>query len=216
MEQQGMIGALADLIDGGRAKVFAVGSVNQESFYNRSAHPAHRSYVQAQFDAYVRHEVVPFIENHCHTPGIALTTMGASFGAYHAANTLLKHPEIVKRCFALSGIYDLRRFMDGHYDDNFYFNNPIDYVEGLDDPDLSPAPLDLRDSPGHGIGTMGKQRADLRDVGRADAQGDRPSPGRLGKRRRARLAVLAAPDACVPRRVAGRPRTPPTDSQVLA
>jgi esterase/lipase superfamily enzyme len=134
MEQQGMIGALADLIDGGRTKVFAVGSVNHESFYNRSAHPAHRSYVQAQFDGYVHHEVVPFIETHCQTPGIVLTTMGASFGAYHAANTLLKHPEIVKRCFALSGIYDLRSFMDGHYDDNFYFNNPIDYVEGLDDP----------------------------------------------------------------------------------
>jgi esterase/lipase superfamily enzyme len=60
--------------------------------------------------------------------------MGASLGGYHAANTLLKHPDIVKRCFALSGVYDMKRFMHGDYDDNFYFNNPIDYVANLSDP----------------------------------------------------------------------------------
>ncbi|PYQ49502.1 MAG: esterase, partial [Acidobacteria bacterium] len=37
-------------------------------------------------------------------------------------------------CLALSGVYDIRRFMDGDYDDNFYFNNPVDYVAGLGDP----------------------------------------------------------------------------------
>ena len=34
--------------------------------------------------------------------------MGASFGAYHAANTLFKHPDVVRRCFALSGVYDIK------------------------------------------------------------------------------------------------------------
>ncbi len=73
------------------------------------------------------------------TPGIAITTTGASFGAYHAANTLLKHPDLFRRCLALSGVYDIRRFMDGDYDDNFYFNNPVDYVANLQRP-LVPAP----------------------------------------------------------------------------
>jgi esterase/lipase superfamily enzyme len=36
----------------------------------------------------------------------------------------------------MSGLYDLRRFMDGQYDDNFYFNNPIDYIGGMTDPGL--------------------------------------------------------------------------------
>ena len=60
-------------------------------------------------------------------------TMGASLGGYHAANTLLKHPDVVKRCFALSGVYDMKRFMLGDYDDNFYFNNPVDYVANMTD-----------------------------------------------------------------------------------
>lgn len=134
MQNQNMTIALADHIDGGRMKLFAVGTVSGDSFYNKQAHPAHRSYIQAEFDAYVRFEVVPFIETHCKTPGIAISTMGASLGAYHAANTLFKHPDVIKRCFAMSGVYDMRSSMDGYYDDNFYFNNPIDYMSHLSDP----------------------------------------------------------------------------------
>jgi esterase/lipase superfamily enzyme len=134
MQNQGMTTALADHIEGGGLKLFGVGTVSGDSFYNKQAHPAHRSYVQAQFDAYIRFEVVPFIETHCQTPGIAISTMGASLGAYHAANTLFKHPDVIKRCFAMSGVYDMRSSMDGYYDDNFYFNNPIDYMSHLGEP----------------------------------------------------------------------------------
>ena len=131
---QGMIGALAHHIDGGRVKLFCINSVNNESWYNKNAHPRHRSYVQAMYDAYVTDEVVPFIHDHCRSPGIGITTTGASFGAYHAANSLFKHPHLFRRCLALSGVYDIRKFMDGDYDDNFYFNNPVDYLAGLSDP----------------------------------------------------------------------------------
>src|SRR5256885_9519151 len=53
------------------------------TLFRSSAHPFHRSYVQAVFDSYLREEVVPFIWNNCQSQGIAISTMGASFGAYH-------------------------------------------------------------------------------------------------------------------------------------
>lgn len=133
-EGQGMIDALRHPIESGKVKVFCVNAMNNESWYDKGAHPRHRSYVQSQYDAYIASEVAPFIEASCATPGIAITTTGSSFGAYHAANTLLKHPDRFRRCLALSGVYDIRRFMDGDYDDNFYFNNPVDYVANLSDP----------------------------------------------------------------------------------
>lgn len=133
MDRQGMIGALAGVIDAGRAKVFTINANSRDSFYDKSAHPFHRSYMQAQYDAYVVHEVVPFIRQHCQSGDIPVATMGASLGAYHAANSLFKHPDVFKRCYALSGVYDLKRFMDGQYDDNFYFNNPVDYMANLRD-----------------------------------------------------------------------------------
>ena len=132
-EGQSMIATLSPFIDAGRIKVFTVGAVTAESFYNTSAHPFHRSWMQSQYDAYIRREIIPFIHTHCQSQ-VAVTTMGASLGAYHALNTLLKHPDVVKRCYALSGVYDMKRFMDGLYDDNLYFNNPVDYVANLNDP----------------------------------------------------------------------------------
>jgi esterase/lipase superfamily enzyme len=133
LEGQGLIPALSDYIDAGKVKIFTVASNGDQSFYNKGVHPLHRSWMQRQFDEYIRWEVVPFIHTQCRglTP---IATMGASLGGYHAANTLFKHPDAVKACFALSGLYDMRRFMDGVQDDNFYFNNPIDYLGGLEDP----------------------------------------------------------------------------------
>ncbi|HEY2462268.1 MAG TPA: alpha/beta hydrolase-fold protein [Candidatus Acidoferrum sp.] len=132
LEGQGMIGALADFIDAGKIKVFSINSVNGASFYNKGAHPFHRSYVQAMFDSYLREELVPFIWDNCQSR-VAISTMGASFGAYHAANSLFKHPDVIKRCFAMSGVYDVKNFMDGMYDDNLYFNNPVDYLPNISD-----------------------------------------------------------------------------------
>lgn len=134
MQRQGMIDTLADFIDAGRVKIVTINANSGDSFYNKGAHPFHRSYMQAQYDAYVRHEVVPFVWQHCRSDYLPITTLGASLGAYHAANSVFKHPDVFKRCYALSGVYDLRRFMDGMYDDNFYFNNPVDYMASLHDP----------------------------------------------------------------------------------
>jgi esterase/lipase superfamily enzyme len=130
---QGMIGTLAPFIEAGKIKIFTIAAVTNESFFDENAHPLHRAWVQQQYDGYVRDEVVPFIHAHCQGP-LPITTMGASLGAYHAANTLFKHPDVVKRCYALSGVYDIKRFMDGQYNDHVYFNNPVDYLEGLSDP----------------------------------------------------------------------------------
>jgi len=132
-EGQGMIAALEHHIDAGRVKFFCVNSVNNESWYDKAAHPRHRSYMQAMYDAYVSFEVAPFVWDHCRSQGIGISTSGSSFGAYHAANALFKHPDLFRRCIAMSGVYDLRRFMDGDYDDNFYFNNPVDYLANLTD-----------------------------------------------------------------------------------
>lgn len=132
-ERQGVIGAISSFIDSGRVKVFAVNTNNGDSFGNSHAHPRHRSWMQAQYDDYIVQEVVPFIRSHCRSWDVPIGTMGASLGGYHALNTLLKHPDIVKRCYALSGVYDMKRFMGGDYDDNFYFNNPVDYAANIHD-----------------------------------------------------------------------------------
>jgi esterase/lipase superfamily enzyme len=133
-ERLSLIGAISGHIDAGRIKAFCVNTNHADSFANRGAHPLHRSWMQRRYSDYIHEEVIPFVRHHCRSGDIGVWTMGASLGAYHAANTLFKYPDAVKRCFALSGVYDMKRFMDGAYDENFYFNNPVDYLSNLSDP----------------------------------------------------------------------------------
>ena len=151
-EGQGMIRGLAHHIEAGRVKFYCVDSTNNDSWLDDSAHPRHQSWIQAMYDAYIVNEVVPFIRNDCQSPDLRITTTGSSFGAYHAANTLFKHPDAFERCLALSGVYDLSRYADGDTDENFYFNNPAHYMANLND-ERTIADLrncDIRLATGHG------------------------------------------------------------------
>lgn len=125
-EDLGLIGGIADLIDRGAVQVCCVDAVDEESWYNRAAHPADRVRRHDAYDRCLAAEVVPFI--HRRVARRDLVAYGASFGGYHAANFALRHPEMVSRVVAFSGIFDIHRFLDGFWDDLCYFHCPSAYV----------------------------------------------------------------------------------------
>lgn len=131
-----LIASIQHHIDSGRVKVYSIDSINKHSWMNKEIHPAERARRQVLFDAYVYEEVAPFIWNDCQTPGIRIATSGASFGAFHALNAVLKHPDRFQTTIAMSGAYDVRDFANGYYDDNIYFNNPVDYMPRMEDHNL--------------------------------------------------------------------------------
>lgn len=126
-----MIDAMKHQIEAGYNQVICVDSVDMESFYNRLADPYVRIVRHRQYDSYITDEVVPFIHNQNENKFIIVA--GASFGAYHALNVVFKHPHLFSKLVAMSGKYDIRSFMDGFYDDNVYFNNPVDFIPNLSD-----------------------------------------------------------------------------------
>jgi esterase/lipase superfamily enzyme len=130
-EDFGMVQALAHYLDQGWAQLFCVDSVDSESWYNHAVPVAVRGARHNQYERYVLDEVLPFIKGRNPTP--YLISAGCSFGAYHAANFSFKHPELVNRCLAISGAYDLHFLLDGQYDDGCYFNSPVDYLPNLSD-----------------------------------------------------------------------------------
>lgn len=131
-ERFGLIGDIASHIERGAVKVYSINTINNMSWFDESIHPAERARRQAMYDQYVAQEVVPFIHSTC-GGWQPICTVGASMGAYHALNTLLKHPGDFKWCIGMSGVYDMRQYMDGYFDDNCYFNNPPDYIGGMND-----------------------------------------------------------------------------------
>jgi esterase/lipase superfamily enzyme len=131
-EDCGMIHALYPKIENGELQVFTIDSVDRESWYNRGIHPADRLHRQNAFDAYLVYEVTPFVKDRTTWP--QFSTTGCSFGAYHAMNFALRHPDVVPYAISMSGAFDIpKRFLDGYYDDNAYYHGPLDYLPGTVD-----------------------------------------------------------------------------------
>ncbi len=87
----GMVGAIADLIDAGRVKLYCVDSFDAASWSNRQLSLEERAREHGRYESWIFDQVVPFIQND--TGGEILTT-GASLGAYHAANFALKRADL--------------------------------------------------------------------------------------------------------------------------
>jgi esterase/lipase superfamily enzyme len=128
-----MIDAISHQIENGYNQIFCVDSVDKESFYNKNANPYVRVVRHRQYDSYIIDEVVPFI--HSRNDNRYIISSGASFGAYHALNVAFKYPLTFSKLIAMSGKFDIRNFFDGFYDNNVYFNNPVDYLPSLTDQD---------------------------------------------------------------------------------
>jgi esterase/lipase superfamily enzyme len=98
---------------------------------NDSVHPLEKARRQALYSAYIEEEVVPHIRRVSGDQRIA--TSGASFGAFHAANTLFRRPDLFDTLIAMSGFYNLEPgYTEGHMNDDIYFNNPMSYLKNLE------------------------------------------------------------------------------------
>ena len=126
-----MVRMLRPLIEAGRIKLYACGSISSEGWMSKDAHPGHKSWLQARFDAHLTRELVPFIRNDCGGTEQKFAAAGASLGAYNAVNAAAKHPDAFDLCVAMSGTYFFDRWMHGHWDENYYFNQPIQYLPRL-------------------------------------------------------------------------------------
>lgn len=127
-----LIDSIAQFIDGGRVKVFSINSINRDGWLNPQAPTEYKALLQGQYNHYIVEEVVPYIFNSCQSH-IGIITSGASLGAFHAANQLFRRPDLFAGMIGMSGSYDIRGYYRGdYYDQNVYFNNPVDYLPNLE------------------------------------------------------------------------------------
>lgn len=128
-----LLSVMRPWIDAGKVKVYSIDSVNSHTWMNTRAHAGDRAYKHGFYESYVINEVVPFIWNH-QGGRQGIITSGASMGAFHAMNFLLKHPHIFDGTISMSGAYDLKPWVGDYMDENVYFNSPFAYLKNLNDP----------------------------------------------------------------------------------
>lgn len=125
-EDRGMIGALNEHLERGWLQLFCVDSVDDDSWYARWKHPHDRAVRQSEYERYLLTEVLPLTQQKNANP--YLITAGASFGAYHAMDVGLRHPQLVNRVLGMSGLYDIKEQTGGWSDSEVYFHSPVDYI----------------------------------------------------------------------------------------
>lgn len=128
-----MMESLRPYIQAGKVKVYSVNSINNESWLNKEMDPTHKAIRHNQFNQYIFEEVIPFIRSNS-SADTQIITCGASFGALHSMNLFLKRPDIINGVIAMSGVYNLMEYTDGHYDEQVFYNSPAQYMPGLSDP----------------------------------------------------------------------------------
>jgi esterase/lipase superfamily enzyme len=135
-ENNGMINSIAGSIHEGRVKVFCVDGIDSESWFNSDVSPDERVRRHLDYERYIMDELFPFMDSHCNANGIKAAATGSSFGAYHAINFALKFPQRFSHVLCLSGNYDIRNHLGGDYPQDFYYNNPVDYLPNLEDHEM--------------------------------------------------------------------------------
>jgi esterase/lipase superfamily enzyme len=130
-ENNGMIDAVADLIDGGRVKLYCVDSGDAQTWSDRSIPTEERARRHDTYEQWITQLVLPWISDDC--GGVReFAALGCSLGAYHAANVALRHAELFPFAMCFSGNYDPTSWHGwGEPGDVTYFHNPMAYVSHL-------------------------------------------------------------------------------------
>ena len=127
-----LIKSVEPAIMDGRIRVFSIDSINRYAWMDRNLPVPEQARRQALYARYIEEEVVPYIRWAVGNPYARIATAGASFGAFHAMNTLCRRPDLFDCVIAMSGFYDLAPdYFNGYSDENCYFNNPAWYVPNL-------------------------------------------------------------------------------------
>jgi esterase/lipase superfamily enzyme len=135
VERFHLIRALGGLIDAGRIKVYSIDSVAGKTWLAGTHSPEYCSRVQNLFDQYVYHEVVPLIRRDCGSIDLDIVATGASIGAFNAVASICRHPDVFRLAIAMSGTFDLSKYLGGRMNQDFYFSSPVHYL-----PDLAAGP----------------------------------------------------------------------------
>ena len=164
-ENYHMTDAWAPWIESGQCMVFAIDTIDEESWSDAGGDPYWRVRRYEQWIEFITRELVPFIRDRVNErngwtgyPGII--AFGCSLGATHAANLFFRFPDLFDGLLALSGIYTASYGFGDYMDEVVYRNSPVDYLAGM------PAdhPFIQRYNAGRGIIVVGQGPWEIPDT----------------------------------------------------
>jgi esterase/lipase superfamily enzyme len=135
-ERNGLVDACGELLAEGRVKLYSVDSIAGQAMVAKTGSPEHRTWLLNQFHECIRREVVPAIHSDLGGQALDVITAGASIGAFNAVAVLCRYPDVFSAAIGMSGSYRIERFYDQAWTQDLYFSAPLQFLPGLDGPQL--------------------------------------------------------------------------------
>ena len=136
VERFHLIRMLEPLMDAGRIKVYSTDRVAGKAWISGEHSGEYCSKLQNLYDTFIYKEVGDAIRKDCNSPDIEIVAAGASIGAFNAVATVCRHPDVFKLAIAMSGTFDLSKYLEGRFNQDFYFSSPLHYLPDLSGPQL--------------------------------------------------------------------------------
>jgi len=126
-EDFGMVDALASYIESGTIQLYAVDSIDDDTFFRDDCN---RGQAIKCYEKYLRFMAKEFLPGVTQESGQKPMLAGCSMGAYHAANIFFRWPQLADSVIALSGVYSPQCFLgfDQHMTKGAIANSPLDYL----------------------------------------------------------------------------------------
>ncbi len=128
IERFGLVGACGQLLAAGRIK--------GQAMVAKTGSAEHRMWLLNQFHECIRREVVPAIHADLGGQPLDVLAGGASIGAFNAVAVLCRYPDVFSAAIGMSGSYRIERFYDEASSQDLYFSAPLQFLPGLDGPQL--------------------------------------------------------------------------------
>jgi esterase/lipase superfamily enzyme len=111
VERFGLIGAVKELIESGRIKVFSVDGLAARAWLRGTLPQSGLVREQRTFEEFVYEEVAPLIRKDCQNDAAEIVTAGAALGGFMAVAMLCRHPNVFRGALCMSGLLDVTRFL---------------------------------------------------------------------------------------------------------
>ena len=136
IERYGLVDACGPLLAEGRVKLYSADSVAGRAMVAKTGSAEHRMWLLNQFHECIRREVVPAIHADLGGQAMGVIAGGASIGAFNAVAVLCRYPDVIAAAIGMSGSYRIERFYDEASSQDLYFSAPLQFLPGLDGPQL--------------------------------------------------------------------------------
>lgn len=126
----------AEWIDSGKVTVYAIDTIDLETWSNTFADPYWRIRRYEDWIRYITDEMVPMIqwrtkEQNGEMARTGILAFGCSLGATHAANLYFRRPDLFDSLLALSGLYSTEYGFGNYSDEVIYNNSPVHFLPNM-------------------------------------------------------------------------------------